>query len=800
MLVSMLLFVGYMELMKLWAPKPEPGKDKPVAEELAGGDLPPDAAAEVPTGEQNTEPTTVAEADPADVEVSDAAQLPPAEQTWLTVGSLDPASGYTMLVTLNSTGGAVERIELNDPRYNNLEDATAYIGHLAWTDNPQEGGVTVNVVGAGTPAALAGIQVGDVITAIGDDAVSTAEAAGLALQKFKYGEEVPITLSRDGSAMTITVTSVRRPLEVVRPEKIETIDGEEQPNAGKLQPLSYLVGIFQLGIKKASFDQDEMEAMPSLRKGQWYSTVSDVNGEKVVEFRFPLTAGDFKKIGMNGSLDVVKRFWLEKAPSGDATNDKARDYHVRFDLDFVNKAAEHIEVGYRVDGPTGLPLEGWWYGYKTHPKKFFSSVGVRDICWRAEGEAHQLHTNGDVVKRRKDSPDSPELIIADSGKKLQYLGVDAQYFHSAILPSTIQDNANQAIVFDRVKAFALAKVNKKTTKKTPVTFRADSVVVVPENQTSTQQFDIFAGPKHPEVLAVYGLDECIVYGWFKIFAKIMGSLLHFLHSIVGNYGVSIVLLTMIVRACMFPIGRQQAKSAKMMQDLAPEMKKIKEKYAGDQEKQTKAQQDLFRKHNYNPLLGCAPALLQLPIFIGLYRALSVDIELRQTPLIQGVEWCSNLAAPDMLMQWNNMIPIERLTGYTGFLGPYLNVLPLISTGLFLVHQHLFTPPPQDEQQAMQQKMMKMMMIVMVVIFFRVPAGLCLYFITSSLWALGERLMLPKDLAKKPAEAVVDDSGKQVKQTAKPTLVEKAQKAMGRETEKESVADRKKRRKRGKSSK
>lgn len=251
---------------------------------------------------------------------------------------------------------------------------------------------------------------------------------------------------------------------------------------------------------------------------------------------------------------------------------------------------------------------------------------------------------------------------------------------------------------------------------------------------------------------------------------------------------------------MFPIGRQQAKSAKMMQQLAPEMKKIKEKYAGDQEKQTKAQQELFRKHNYNPLLGCAPALLQLPIFIGLYRALSVDIELRQTPLIKGVEWCSNLAAPDMLMQWNNMIPIERLTGYTGFLGPYLNVLPLISTGLFLVHQHLFTPPPQDEQQAMQQKMMKMMMIVMVVIFFRVPAGLCLYFITSSLWALGERLMLPKDVTAKPAETVVDDSGKPAKQKATSKLVEKAQKAMGRETEKESVADRKKRRKRGKSKK
>ena len=138
---------------------------------------------------------------------------------------------------------------------------------------------------------------------------------------------------------------------------------------------------------------------------------------------------------------------------------------------------------------------------------------------------------------------------------------------------------------------------------------------------------------------------------------------------------------------------------------------------------------------------------QLPIFVGLYRALSVDIELRQAALIPGLQWCSNLAAPDQLFRWDSFMP-SFLAGMNGFLGPYFNLLPLFSVGLMIVHQKLFSPPPTDEQQEMQMKMMKYMMIVFGFMFFRVPAGLCLYFITSSLWAVGERKLLPKPKPKK----------------------------------------------------
>ena len=111
------------------------------------------------------------------------------------------------------------------------------------------------------------------------------------------------------------------------------------------------------------------------------------------------------------------------------------------------------------------------------------------------------------------------------------------------------------------------------------------------------------------------------------------------------------MLTVLVRGCMFPLSRKAAKNAAMMQELAPEMRQIAEKYKNDMEKRARAQRELFRKYNYNPFGGCWLMFLQLPVFIGLYRSLAVDIELRQAPLIPGLEWASNLAGPDMLYYW-----------------------------------------------------------------------------------------------------------------------------------------------------
>ena len=275
---------------------------------------------------------------------------------------------------------------------------------------------------------------------------------------------------------------------------------------------------------------------------------------------------------------------------------------------------------------------------------------------------------------------------------------------------------------------------------------------IPAGESFTQPYKVFLGPKDPEILEAYGLKNTIIYGWpiFAVVAKFLLWILHGIHFVVRNYGISIILLTVLVRLAVLPIGRKQAQNAAKMQELAPEMKAIAEKHK-DLEQRAKAQQELFKRHNYHPLGGCWMMFIQLPIFFGLYKALNTSIDLRQASLIPGLQWCSNLAGPDMFWHWEPYLKdyIGFLVAENGFLGPYLNILPLITISLFIVQQKLFMPPATDEQTRMQQGMMKYMMIFMGFMFFKVPSGLCIYFIVSALWSIAERKLLPKPKPKVP---------------------------------------------------
>ena len=194
-----------------------------------------------------------------------------------------------------------------------------------------------------------------------------------------------------------------------------------------------------------------------------------------------------------------------------------------------------------------------------------------------------------------------------------------------------------------------------------------------------------------------------------------------------------------------------------MQLLKPEMDRLNEKYKGKNEEKARAMQELYRKHGFNPMSGCMLALVQLPIFMGLYRSLMINVELRQSPLLgDAIRWCSNLAAPDMLLRWAEWPAMPAfLTAYKGFgsLGPYLNILPIFTVGLFIIQQQMFMPPATDDQTRMQQKMMKYMMILIGYMFYTVPSGLCLYIISSSLWGIAEKKLLPKSTAAASTVAV-----------------------------------------------
>jgi YidC/Oxa1 family membrane protein insertase len=230
--------------------------------------------------------------------------------------------------------------------------------------------------------------------------------------------------------------------------------------------------------------------------------------------------------------------------------------------------------------------------------------------------------------------------------------------------------------------------------------------------------------------------------------NLMHWILGHLRRWIPSYGLCIIVLTILVRGLMFPISRKQAIMSIRMQELAPKLKELQEKHKEDKQKLMQEQMKLYRQHGVNPLGTCWFLLLQMPIFMGLYWALQESVHLRLAAFWP--TWIVNLSAPDMLFRWGEWIPIISHRGsYEGgflsffYLGPYFNLLPIIAVTLMILQQKMYTPPPADEQQAMQQKMMKYMMIVFCLFFYKVAAGLCLYFIASSLWGFAERKLVPK---------------------------------------------------------
>jgi YidC/Oxa1 family membrane protein insertase len=722
-ILAVLILAINMLVMPKLLPKPQPAAKAPAKEQAANKPGAKQQAAK--PGDKAADKAAVAKADEKGQPAKPPALAPPAEklpQVWATLGSGDPGSPYRMLVTFNSRGAAVERIELNSPRYTDVEqweDLSGYLGHLSEDNAPKQAGCLVRVVGPGTPAGDAGLKAGDVITSLAGRPIRDSVDMLLAMKQTRVDQKIEIGINRDDKPQTLTAVLGKRPLAVVKPEK--------RPGQEKDDPLSYLLTLEKLDDQELTAGKDAKDELPGLtmRTGNWKLERGKQDNELAFSYRLP-----------DEKLEVVKHFSLAQVPANEAANAEYPAYHLEMTVELRNGGQDEHTVAYRLDGPTGLPTEGSWYAYKISPE-WFDSAGLRDVVVGFKGGR-----NYNLVSCRKIID---KKFIPWSGEPLLYIGVDSQYFSSVMLPlGTGKDEA--ADPFASEVPLLVGPVPEKAAEKklTDVSCRITSKPVKLKAGASHQeQFKIFAGPKEPQLLASYGLRNLVEYGMFWWVARPMLAVLHAVHHVIPNYGIAIILLTVLVRSCMFPISRRQALNAQKMQELQPELKRLAEKYKGNLEQRGKAQQELFRKHNYHPMAGCLPAFLQLPIFMGLYRSLAVDVELRQAPLIsQSVRWCSNLSAPDMLWHWERYLP-AMLASPDGWLGPYLNVLPLVTIGLFIWQQKMFMPPPTDEQSAMQQKMMQYMMVFVSLMFFKVPSGLCIYFIASSLWGIAERKLLPR---------------------------------------------------------
>ncbi|MCP4510918.1 MAG: membrane protein insertase YidC, partial [Fuerstiella sp.] len=276
----------------------------------------------------------------------------------------------------------------------------------------------------------------------------------------------------------------------------------------------------------------------------------------------------------------------------------------------------------------------------------------------------------------------------------RYAGIDVQFFAGLVAPLDDRPEAERLANkwIDRTYP-VMVQQDRIDVNQSDISFRmASSPQSLPAKGDSlVHKYAFFVGPKRSELLDPKPMeaDQVLDYGsWFGFIARGMHRLLSWFYSWGMPYALAIICLTVLVRGCMFPLSRKQAISAARMKDLQPKINELKLKYGEDKEKMAKAQMELWRKHNINPLGGCFPLLFQFPIFIALYTCLNTAVDLRLAPFL----WIENLAAPDALFRMPAALPI---------LGQDFNLLPCITVVLFFIQQKLFMPPPTDEQQAAQ---------------------------------------------------------------------------------------------------
>ena len=233
------------------------------------------------------------------------------------------------------------------------------------------------------------------------------------------------------------------------------------------------------------------------------------------------------------------------------------------------------------------------------------------------------------------------------------------------------------------------------------------------------RYTLFIGPKELDLLQSVGngIDRAIDLGYFGFVSIPFLYVLHFFHRLTSSYGLDIIILTVLIKLLLWPLTHKSMVSMKSMGKLAPQMEKLKEKFANDKEKLNKEIMELYKRNGVNPLGGCLPMLLQFPVFIGLYNALSTPIELRHAPFL----WIKDLSRPD----WQSL-PFTLGDWHLGI--PVLTIL--MGASMFL--QQWMTPSAGDPNQ---RKMMMLMPLMFTFMFVSFPAGLTVYWLVNNILSI-----------------------------------------------------------------
>ena len=308
-------------------------------------------------------------------------------------------------------------------------------------------------------------------------------------------------------------------------------------------------------------------------------------------------------------------------------------------------------------------------------------------------------------KIEKDAPDGEVVRTGSAG----WLALQDKYFLSVLIPEA----ASGAVVKKQADKVFSASV-RYTSPSSPI------------------KMELYAGPKEFDTLKSFniGLEDTIDFGWFiygswgivKAVAKPLFYVLRFLYEYTHNYGVAIILLTVMIKLLFVPLQYKSYKSMKDMQLIQPKVAELQQKYKDDREKLNRELMRLYREHKVNPVGGCLPMLLQMPVFVALFNILYMTIDLRQAPFVL---WVTDLSAPD----------------------PYY-VLPILM-GVSMVIQQKIMPTTMDPTQA---KIMLFLPAFMTLLFLNFPSGLVLYWLTNNVVTITQQFITDRYVFKKRAPA------------------------------------------------
>ena len=301
--------------------------------------------------------------------------------------------------------------------------------------------------------------------------------------------------------------------------------------------------------------------------------------------------------------------------------------------------------------------------------------------------------------------------VADDGYQKTtangWLAMIQHYFFTAWIPAAEEQSTytTQAISGDGWPRYIARNVSPTRT--------------VAPGQGTTFESTLFIGPKLQDVIPdiAPGLEYTVNYGIFTVFSKPLYWLLSKIHGVVGNWGWAFVLLTVLIKAAFFKLTEAQYRSTARMRKLQPRIEQLKERYGDDRQRMSQAMMEMYKQEKVNPLGGCLPILVQIPIFIALYWVLLESVELRQAPFIL---WIDNLSVRD----------------------PYF-ILPLLNAAFMFATQRL---TPMVGRDPLQQKMMQAMPIVFSIMFAFFPAGLVLYWATNAGLSLAQQYYITRKIA------------------------------------------------------